>query len=72
MLELVPLGSMLRYLLDSPNLVSPTYELVIWASQIARGSYTLLPTKRSKLEKWKNQNAQVGNAEFLLAHTISY
>lgn len=37
-MELVPLGSMLRYLLESPNLVSPTYELIIWASQIARGT----------------------------------
>ncbi|KAL1122185.1 hypothetical protein AAG570_003590 [Ranatra chinensis] len=35
--ELVPLGSMLNYLLMYPNKVSPEYELQVWASQIACG-----------------------------------
>lgn len=35
--ELVPLGSILCYVLKFPHLVSPKYELKIWASQIARG-----------------------------------
>ncbi|XP_015522213.2 tyrosine-protein kinase Shark isoform X1 [Neodiprion lecontei] len=35
--ELVPLGSMLAYLLEFPDRVNPNYELKIWASQIACG-----------------------------------
>ncbi|XP_011302292.1 tyrosine-protein kinase shark isoform X2 [Fopius arisanus] len=35
--ELVPLGSMLAYLLEFPDRVSPSYELKVWASQIACG-----------------------------------
>ncbi|XP_015126879.1 tyrosine-protein kinase Shark [Diachasma alloeum] len=35
--ELVPLGSMLAYLLEFPDRISPTYELKVWASQIACG-----------------------------------
>ncbi|KAE8751214.1 hypothetical protein FOCC_FOCC002042 [Frankliniella occidentalis] len=33
--ELVPLGSMLQYLLEHPDRVNPQYELRVWASQIA-------------------------------------
>nr|CAD7588126.1 unnamed protein product [Timema genevievae] len=33
--ELVPLGSMLAYLLEFPDRVHPNYELKLWASQIA-------------------------------------
>nr|CAD7194918.1 unnamed protein product [Timema douglasi] len=35
--ELVPLGSMLAYLLEFPDRVHPNYELKLWASQIACG-----------------------------------
>lgn len=35
--ELVPLGSMLTYLLEHPNEINPNFELKIWASQIACG-----------------------------------
>ncbi|XP_021915720.1 tyrosine-protein kinase shark isoform X4 [Zootermopsis nevadensis] len=35
--ELVPLGSMLAYLLEFPDRVNPDYELKVWASQIACG-----------------------------------
>ncbi|XP_069687001.1 tyrosine-protein kinase Shark [Periplaneta americana] len=35
--ELVPLGSMLAYLLEFPDRVNPNYELKVWASQIACG-----------------------------------
>lgn len=35
--ELVPLGSMLGFLLKYPEQVSPDYELRVWASQIACG-----------------------------------
>ncbi|XP_051153972.1 tyrosine-protein kinase Shark [Leptopilina boulardi] len=35
--ELVSLGSMLAYLLEFPDRVSPQYELKLWASQIACG-----------------------------------
>lgn len=35
--ELVPLGSMLSYLLEFPDRVNPNYELKVWASQIACG-----------------------------------
>ncbi|XP_026288164.1 tyrosine-protein kinase Shark [Frankliniella occidentalis] len=35
--ELVPLGSMLQYLLEHPDRVNPQYELRVWASQIASG-----------------------------------
>ncbi|XP_043274492.1 tyrosine-protein kinase Shark [Venturia canescens] len=35
--ELVPLGSMLAYLLEFSDRVNPNYELKIWASQIASG-----------------------------------
>ncbi|XP_063973343.1 tyrosine-protein kinase Shark isoform X2 [Diachasmimorpha longicaudata] len=35
--ELVPLGSMLAYLLEFPDRISTTYELKIWAAQIASG-----------------------------------
>ena len=35
--ELVPLGSMLQYLLEHPEKVNPQYELRVWASQIASG-----------------------------------
>lgn len=36
--ELVPLGSMLAYLLEFPDRVNPNYELKLWASQIACGN----------------------------------
>lgn len=36
---MVTLGSVLCYLLTYPHLVSPTYELKIWANQIARGIF---------------------------------
>lgn len=35
--ELVPLGSMLSYLLQFPEQVNPNYELKVWAAQIACG-----------------------------------
>ncbi|KAL4716904.1 hypothetical protein ACJJTC_012715 [Scirpophaga incertulas] len=35
--ELVPLGSLLNYLLRHPEMVSPGYELRLWACQIAAG-----------------------------------
>lgn len=35
--ELVPLGSMLAFILINPDQVSPDYELLVWASQIACG-----------------------------------
>ncbi|XP_058804945.1 tyrosine-protein kinase Shark [Phymastichus coffea] len=35
--ELVSLGSMLAYLLEFPDRISPNYELKVWASQIACG-----------------------------------
>lgn len=35
--ELVPLGSMLQYLLEHPERINPAYELRVWASQIASG-----------------------------------
>ncbi|PSN45883.1 Tyrosine-protein kinase HTK16 [Blattella germanica] len=35
--ELVPLGSMLAYLLEFPDRVNPNYELKVWASQISCG-----------------------------------
>lgn len=35
--ELVPLGSMLQYLLDHSDRINPQYELRVWASQIASG-----------------------------------
>ncbi|XP_063220076.1 tyrosine-protein kinase Shark-like [Bacillus rossius redtenbacheri] len=35
--ELISLGSMLAYLLEFPDRVSPRYELKLWASQIACG-----------------------------------
>lgn len=37
--ELVPLGSMLQYLLEHPEKVNPQYELRVWASQIASGKF---------------------------------
>lgn len=37
-LELTRLGSILQYVTENPGLVSPTYEIVIWASQIATGN----------------------------------
>ncbi|XP_012260350.2 tyrosine-protein kinase Shark isoform X1 [Athalia rosae] len=40
--ELVPLGSMLAYLLEFPDRVNPNYELKIWASQIACGNNTFV------------------------------
>jgi len=36
-LELVPLGSLLSYLEDNPQDVSPDFEIPLWASQIACG-----------------------------------
>jgi len=36
-LELVPLGSMLSYLEENPEKVSPDWEIPLWASQIACG-----------------------------------
>nr|CAD7408405.1 unnamed protein product [Timema poppensis] len=39
--ELVPLGSMLAYLLEFPDRVHPNYELKLWASQIACGLNTI-------------------------------
>lgn len=45
--ELVPLGSMLTYLLEHPNQVSPNYELKLWASQIACGEYSKASTMRT-------------------------
>ncbi|KAK6619535.1 hypothetical protein RUM43_012292 [Polyplax serrata] len=35
--ELVPLGSLLAYLLEFPDRVNPNYDLKLWASQIACG-----------------------------------
>lgn len=35
--ELVALGSMLSYLIEHPELISPEYELKLWAAQIACG-----------------------------------
>ncbi|XP_026758712.1 tyrosine-protein kinase Shark isoform X2 [Galleria mellonella] len=35
--ELVPLGSLLEYLLRHPDKVSPAYELRLWACQVAAG-----------------------------------
>ena len=35
--ELVPLGSLLDYLLDHPDTISPEFEFVLWAGQIATG-----------------------------------
>lgn len=35
--ELVPLGSMLDFILDHKNKINPNYELKLWASQIACG-----------------------------------
>lgn len=40
--ELVPLGSMLAYLLEFPDRINPNYELKLWASQIACGKKTLV------------------------------
>lgn len=37
--ELVPLGSMLAYLLEFPDRVYPNRELKIWAAQIACGMF---------------------------------
>ncbi|KAK2720578.1 hypothetical protein QYM36_004454 [Artemia franciscana] len=35
--ELVPMGSLLDYLVEHPNLISPDFEIPIWASQVANG-----------------------------------
>lgn len=35
--ELAPLGSMLAFLLEKPDQVSPMYELKLWACQVACG-----------------------------------
>ena len=35
--ELVPLGSMLHFILDHKDIINPNYELKLWASQIACG-----------------------------------
>ena len=35
--ELVPLGSMLAFILNNPQQINPNFELKIWASQIACG-----------------------------------
>nr|CAD7448112.1 unnamed protein product [Timema bartmani] len=40
--ELVPLGSMLAYLLEFPDRVHPNYELKLWASQIACEIYKIM------------------------------
>lgn len=40
--ELVPLGSMLSYLIRCKDKVNPDYELKIWAAQIACGKYLLI------------------------------
>lgn len=40
--ELVPLGSMLAYLIEFPDRVNPNYELKIWASQIACGKKIII------------------------------
>lgn len=37
--ELVGLGSLLNYLLENSQTISPNSELKIWASQIACGNY---------------------------------
>jgi tyrosine-protein kinase len=39
--ELVPLGSVLNFLLTTPHLASPQHELRLWAAQIACGKYNL-------------------------------
>lgn len=35
--ELVPLGSLLEYLIRQPDKASPGYELRLWACQVAAG-----------------------------------
>lgn len=40
--ELVPLGSMLQYLIKNPQHIGE-YELKVWASQIACGMFKLFP-----------------------------
>lgn len=37
--ELVPLGSMLHFILDHKDKINPNYELKLWASQIACGMF---------------------------------
>ena len=37
--ELVPLGSMLDFLVQTPHLASPQHELRLWAAQIACGEF---------------------------------
>lgn len=37
--ELVPLGSLLSYLIENADKIKPNVELKIWASQIASGKY---------------------------------
>lgn len=44
--ELVPLGSMLHFILDHKEKINPNYELKLWASQIACGT----------CESWKTNN----------------
>lgn len=39
--ELVPLGSMLDYIIANKGTINPKLELVIWAAQIACGKYYL-------------------------------
>ena len=36
--ELVPLGSMLNYIIENGDRVSPAYEFKVWATQIACGT----------------------------------
>lgn len=43
--ELVPLGSMLAYLIEFHDRISPSYELIVWASQIACGKKLKIKNK---------------------------
>uniref|UniRef100_A0ABD2XPA8 Tyrosine-protein kinase n=1 Tax=Trichogramma kaykai TaxID=54128 RepID=A0ABD2XPA8_9HYME len=54
--ELVPLGSMLAYLLEFPDRVSPNYELKIWATHIACGEF----------QQWFNLNFEHSMMNFTL------
>lgn len=45
--ELVPLGSMLTYVIQNKTRINPDYEFKIWAAQIACGEYWLMLTLHS-------------------------
>lgn len=48
--ELVPLGSMLAYLREFPDRINPSYELKLWASQIACGKIDFVKNSRKIFE----------------------